>query len=121
MSTQLSDFKSRLEFIPDRRWQPRFHVNGSAVLETGEGRFTVRPMDLGLGGILFLADRVPPVDSTGELKLDVYGYGEMIYTNVQVIQTSGNLVNAIFVSPEPSVARCVAWLTSWSRKTRKDR
>jgi hypothetical protein len=115
---QLSNLKSRLEYQPDRRWQPCFHVNGAAVLDTGHNRYPLRPVEMGLGGIRLQADEVPPLHSTGKLQLDVYGYGEMIYTSVSVIRSDENSVTAIFVSPQPTLARCISWLTSWSQKAR---
>ena len=108
--------KSREEYEQDRRWHNRYPVHGTAKLETGGKCYTAIPVELSLGGINFKIEQTPPVDQVLKLRLDIYGFGELVVTEVRVIRTHARTATAIFISPQSSLARCISWLSSYSRK-----
>ena len=118
MQTMVS--KSRTEYEQDRRWHNRYPVHGTAKLEAGGRSFPTIPVELSLGGINFKTERTPPVDQVFNLRLDVYGFSELIVGEVRVIRTRARRATAIFLTPQSSLARCISWLSGYNRKA-KDR
>ena len=110
--------KSRTEYEQDRRWHIRYPVHGTAKLEAGGTSYPTIPVELSLGGINFKMERTPPVDQILKLRLDVYGFGELIDAEVRVIRTRAKTATAIFLTPQSSLARCISWLSSYNRKIR---
>jgi hypothetical protein len=81
------------------------------VLRTEERQFEGEPVDISFGSILFRTEPLPPVDTTGRLKLKVDGFDEDIVADVRVIRTHRNFGAAIFIVPPTSFVRCMARLT----------
>ena len=106
--------KSRTEYEQDRRWLNRYPVHGTAKLEGGGKSYSATPAELSLGGINLKTERTPPVDQILKLRLDVYGFGEMIVTEVRVIRTRDKTATAIFLTPQSSLARCISWLSTYN-------
>ena len=104
--------KSRTEYEQDRRWLIRYPIHGTAKLE-GEGKsYPTTPVELSLGGINLKTERTPPVDQVLTLRLDVYGFGEVIVAEVRVIRTRAKTATAIFLTPHSALARCISWLST---------
>jgi PilZ domain-containing protein len=101
---------TKLNFHADRRRHVRYPIHGSLVLLTETERYTAEPIDLSIGGVLFKADRLPPVNATGALELNVDGFGEIITASVDVNSVRGELASAIFLESNLALVRCVAWL-----------
>ncbi len=108
--------KMKAVYNTDRRWQFRYLVKGSAVLDTGEESYTAVPVKLGLGGIVLKCDKTPPVNTAGVLCLKVQGFNETIFTNVRIIRARGKTASGIFVMPQPPLARCISWLAKSFQK-----
>lgn len=58
------------------------------------------------------------MDQILKLKLDVYGFGELIVTEVRIIRIHAKTATAIFLAPQSSLARCISWLSSYNRKAK---
>ena len=114
MQTVLS--KSRAEYEQDRRWHIRYSVHGTAELAAGGMNYSGIPLELSLGGVNLQMKRRPPVGQVLKLRLDIYGFGEMIDTEIRVIRTSDKTATAIFLTPQSSMARCISWLSNYERK-----
>jgi hypothetical protein len=112
--------KSRTEYKQDRRWHIRHPVHGTAELEAGGTNYPTIPVDVSLEGINFKMERTPPMNQILKLRLDVYGFSELIVADVRVIRTRAKMATAIFLIPQSSLARCISWLSSYNRKA-KDR
>jgi hypothetical protein len=110
--------KSRTDYDQDRRWHTRYPVHGTAELEAGGTSYTTTPVELSLGGINFKAERTPPVNQILKLRLDVYGFGEIIVSEVRVIRTRAKTATAIFLTPQDALTRCIYWLSSYDRKAK---
>ena len=111
--------KSRTEYEQDRRWLIRHPVHGTAELEAGGTNYPTIPVELSLGGINFKMERTPPVDQILKLRLDVYGFSEMIVADVRGIRTRAKTATAIFLTPQSSLARCISWLSSYDRRAKE--
>jgi PilZ domain-containing protein len=112
--------KSRTKYEQDRRWHIRYPVHGTAELEAEGTNYPSIPLELSLGGINFKMERTPPVDQVLKLRLDVYGFGELIVAEVRVIRTRAKTATAIFLTPQSSLAHCISWLSNYDRRA-KDR
>jgi len=95
---------------PERRQHTRYPVEGSVVLQTKEARYTGTPVNLSLGGILFIADPPPPAAAAGIAQLQVVGFDETIHANAQVIRTHETGAVAVFLGVTAQLSRCVEWL-----------
>ena len=115
---QSVQLKSRTEYEQDRRWLIRYPIHGTAKLEAEGKSFPTTPVELSLGGINLKTNRTPPVDQILTLQLDVYGFGEVIVTNVRVIRTCAKSATAIFLTLQPSLARCISWLSTYNRRAK---
>ncbi len=102
---------STKDFEPDRRWNIWYAIHGSLMFRTDNDRYTAEPISLSLGGILFKADRLPPVNTSAGLKLNVSGFDEIIETSVRIVSIDGKFASALFIAPHALVVRCVAWLS----------
>lgn len=107
--------QSRTEYQQDRRWHSRYAVRGTAMLEAQGKSYAAAPLELSLAGITFKAKQGAPADQILTLRLDVYGFGEIIVAEVRVIRTHGRTATAIFLTPQSSLARCISWLSSYNR------
>jgi hypothetical protein len=106
----VSTINSEPSYQPERRLHARYLVRGSLVLDTERGRYEAQLVNLSLGGILFSAERLPPVDTPGMLQLNLDGFDEVITANVRVVRTWGILGAAILILPGSSLERCMEWL-----------
>ena len=111
----LDDFDVEPHADPERRRHARYRVHGSLVLETEQGRYEVAPVDLGLGGILFQGDRLPPVHSKGRMRLTIDDFSESITGEVQVIDIRGTLAAGVFLLPWTVLTGFIVWLDSRAR------
>jgi hypothetical protein len=101
---------------PDRRRHARYVVQGSLLLETEQRRYEAVPVDLGLGGVLFTAENLPPLHTKARMQLSVDGFREQITGEVRVIEVRGTLAAGIFILPWTTLANFVAWLDSKARE-----
>ena len=100
----------------ERRKHTRYTVQGSLSLETEQGRYEAVPVDLGLGGVLFTAEQLPPVHTRGRMDLSVEGFRQKITGEVKVIEVRGTLAAGTFVLPWTILGNFVAWLDTKARE-----
>jgi hypothetical protein len=110
--------ESSPDYQPDRRLTTRYPVHGSVVLETEDCRYEGEPVDISFGGILFTAERLPLLDTQGRMQLNIDGFGEIITADVRVIRADITLAAALFIFPQASLVRCIAWLAHKQKKLR---
>ena len=96
----------------ERRRHIRYPVEGTLTLTIGEQKYVGKPANLGLGGILFTAERAPTVGSEGVLRLDLEGASDTISAGVQVVRAYEQAVAARFLETpaalESYIGRLVA-------------
>src|SRR5690242_12626010 len=109
----------KAEYDQDRRWHVRYAVHGTAEIDAAGKRYPATPLQISLGGIHLKMDQSPPLDQVLNLKLDIYGFGELIQADIKVIRTDPKKVTAIFLAPEPCLARCIAWISSYDKPASK--
>ena len=105
--------QSRAEYDQDRRWHIRYPVCGTAHIEAGGSRYQATPLEISLGGVTFKTDQLLPVNQRLTLTLDIYGFGELIRADIKFIRADSRKATAIFLVPESSLARCIAWIASY--------
>ena len=108
----LNDHAVEREYRPDRRRHVRYPVRGSLSLEIEQGRYEAVPVDLGMGGVLFRSEQLPPLHSKGRMQLSIDGFGEKITGDVQVVEIRGTLAAGVFILPWTILKNFIAWLDS---------
>jgi diguanylate cyclase (GGDEF)-like protein len=89
----------------------RYYASGSLILDVGEEQYRGVPINLSLGGLLFTAERIPPVGASGILQLHIAGFSETIVTRAQIVRVYGSTAAATFPALSEALARGVAWLS----------
>ena len=93
----------------ERRQHIRYPANGSLRLRSGEQQYMGMPVNLSLGGILFVAEPSSPESALGRMQIKVLGFEELLYVSVKTIRTHERLAAAVFPKPGSSLTRCMEW------------
>lgn len=102
---------NRPSFHSDRRRFPRHRVNGFIVFKDNKRSYSAQPLDISLGGMLFLMNDAPPDGTEMTAEVDVVGFRETIAVRIRKIRTYQNLSAAVFLSTPASLERCIEWLS----------
>ena len=97
---------------PERRRHIRYLVEGTLTLTIGDQKYVGKPANLGLGGLLFTAERVPKVGPEGLLQLDLTGASETILVAVRVVRTYEQAVAAKFLEAPAALEKYIGRLAA---------
>ncbi len=93
----------------ERRQHIRYPASGFFIMRSGEQRYKGTPVNLSLGGILFVAEPSSPEGALARMQIKVLGFDEPIHVSVKIIRTHERSTAAVFLESGASLTECIEW------------